>query len=64
MGGILLGLTNADHVGGQETLNGKGNQNLKGKRAAQRDQTEDGNDGGCGVDGVEGNAPLVVPALH
>jgi len=64
MGLILLVLTNADHVGGQETLNGQGNQNLKGERAAQRDQTEDGNNGGCGVDGVEGDCPLVVPVLR
>jgi hypothetical protein len=64
MGSMPLVLTNADHVGGQETLNGQGNQNLKGERAAQRDQTENGNDGGCGVDGVEGDCPLVVPVLR
>jgi hypothetical protein len=57
-------LTNADHVGGQETLDGQGNQNFECERTAQRDQAEDGNDGGCGVDGVEGNVPFVVPVLR
>lgn len=61
---MLLVLTNADHVGGQETLNGQRNQDLECERATQRDQTEDGNDGGCGVDRVEGNVPLVVPVLR
>lgn len=57
-------LTNADHVGGQKTLKGQGNQNFKCERAAQRDQTEQSNDGGRSVDGVEGNVPLVVPVLR
>jgi hypothetical protein len=61
---VISVLTDADHVGGQETLDRQGNQNLECERAAQRDQTEDGNDGGCGVDGVEGDVPFVVPILR
>lgn len=54
-------LTNADHVGAQETLQRQGNKNLKGEGAAKRDQTEDSDDGRGGVDGVEGDVPLRVP---
>jgi hypothetical protein len=54
-------LTNANHVCAQETLQRQRDEDLESKRAAKRDQTEDGNDGGCGVNGVEGNVPLVVP---
>jgi hypothetical protein len=55
-------LTNANHVGAQETLQRQRDENLESKRASKRDQTEDGNDGGCGVNRVEGNVPLVVPS--
>jgi hypothetical protein len=54
-------LTNADHVGAQETLQRQRNKNLEGKGATKRDKTEDGDDGRCGVNRVEGNVPLVVP---
>jgi hypothetical protein len=57
----LIELTNADHVCAQETLQRQRDENLESKRAAERDQTEDGNNGRCGVDRVEGNVPLVVP---
>ena len=54
-------LTNADHVGTQETLQRERNKNFESKGAAKRDETEDGDDGRCGVNGVEGDVPLVVP---
>ena len=54
-------LTNADHVGAQKTLQRQGNKNFESKGAAKRDETEDGDDGRCGVNRVEGDVPLVVP---
>lgn len=56
------GLTYTDHVGAEETLKGKRDEDLEGKRAANGDQAEHCNDEGGGVDGVEGDVPLVVPA--
>lgn len=54
-------LTNTDHVGAQETLQRQRDKNLESKRAAKRDETEDGDNSRCGVNRVEGNVPLVVP---
>lgn len=54
-------LTNGDHVCTEKTLERQRDKDFESERAAEGNQTKDSDNSGGGVDGVEGNVPLLVP---